>query len=150
MEVTAETVINRPRADVASFAMNPDNDPRWIGGISHARSLTDPPLARGTRVERVAKFLGKRIEYVNEVVEYDPLGMLVMRSVSGPFPMTIRYQFEEGPGGTLARIQVQGEAGGFFKVAGPVLALMVKRNVTKDLRTLKQLLESGAPGQRSP
>ena len=144
MEVTAETVIYRPRPDVASFAMNPDNDTRWIGGIVHARSLSDPPLSKGTRVERTAKYLGKRIEYVNEVVEHDPVGMLVMRSVSGPFQMTIRYQFEESPGGTLARIQVQGEAGGFFKVAGPVLAQMVKRNVTKDLKTLKQLLESEA------
>ena len=144
MDVTAETFINRPRGDVASFAMNADNDPIWIGGIVEAKMLTDPPTAKGTKVERIARFLGRRIEYVNEVVEYDPKGLLVMRSIKGPFPMTITYQFEEAAGGTLARIRVQGEAGGFYRLAAPVLSRAVKRSITNDLGTLKDLLESEA------
>ena len=106
--------------------------------------LTDPPLSQGTQVERVATFLGKRIEYVNEVVQYDSQGFLVMRSVKGPFPMTISYEFEETDAGTLARIQVQGEASGFYKLATPVLSRAVKRSITNDLKTLKHLLESKA------
>ena len=143
IDVKVETVIKRAKDEVASFAMNSDNDPVWIGGITQARALTDPPMGEGTRVERVSSFLGKRIVYVNEVTEYDPKGLLVMHSVSVPFPMKIRYQFEETVDGTLARIQIQGEAGGFYKLAGPVLARAVKRSVTKDLKRLKELLESG-------
>ena len=142
IDVQAATLIRRPRGDVTSFAMNADNDPNWIGGITEARTLTDPPMAVGTTVERVAKFLGKRIEYVNEVVEYDPMALLVMRSIKGPFPMTVSYEFEESADSTLARIRVQGEASGFYKIAGPVLALTVKRSITRDLKTLKDLLES--------
>ena len=144
IDIRAETIINRPRDQVATYAMNSDNDPSWISGISQSRMLTDPPMGTGTRLARVAHFLGRRIEYVNEVTEYDQQGLLVMRSVSGPFPMTIRYQFEEATTGTLAEIQVQGEASGFFKVATPLLAAMVKRNVKKDLDSLKAHLESGS------
>ncbi|MFQ6019364.1 MAG: SRPBCC family protein [Dehalococcoidia bacterium] len=144
IDVRAENLINRSRADVASFAMNADNDPIWIGGIMEAKMLTDPPLAKGTKVERIATFLGKRIEYVNEVVEYDPKALLVMRSIKGPFPMTISYEFEEAAGGTLARIRVQGEASGFYKLATPVLSRAVKRSITNDLQALKDLLESEA------
>ena len=143
IDVTAETVIGRPRGEVAGYAMEPDNDPTWIGGIVEAQRLTEGPIGEGTRVARVAKFLGKRIKYVNEVVEYDAQGLLVMRSVSGPFPMQIRYEFEErGAGGTLARIRVQGEGKRFFRVWDPLLARMVKRSVSKDLKRLKRLMES--------
>ena len=72
MDVKAEALINRSRQDVTSYAMNPENDPVWITGIVEARMLTEPPLAEGTQVQRLATFLGKRIEYVLEVAEYDP------------------------------------------------------------------------------
>ncbi len=142
IDVKAEVVINRAREDVASYAMNPDNDPIWIGGIKEARMLTEPPLAQGTQVDRVAKFLGKRIEYVLEVVEHDPKALLAMRSVKVPFPMEVTYEFEEAAGGTLARIRIQGEARGFYKLGGPLMSRAVKRNITKDLKALKGLLES--------
>ncbi len=145
--VQVETVINRSRSDVAGFAMNADNDPVWIGGITQSRTLTEQPMGKGAQVERVAKFLGRRIEYVNEVDIYDPEKELLMHSVKGPFPMTVRYQFEDAADGTLARIQVSGDAGGFYRLVGPVLAQAVKRSVRGDLRRLKRLLESetGSP-----
>ena len=142
INVKAEVLINRSVDEVASYAMHPDNDPVWITGIVEARMLTEPPLAQGTQVQRVAKFLGKRIEYVLEVEEYDPKALLAMRSVKGPFPMKVAYEFEEKSGGTLARIRIQGEASGFYKLAGPVMSRAVKRNITNDLNTLKDLLES--------
>ncbi len=142
VNVQVETVINRSRSDVAGFAMNADNDPVWIGGITQSRTLTEQPMGKGTQVERVAKFLGRRIEYVNEGDIYDPEKELLMHSVKGPFPMTVRYQFEDAADGTLARIQVSGDAGGFYRLVGPVLAQAVKRSVRGDLRRLKRLLES--------
>ena len=97
----------------------------------------------GTRVRRVAGFLGKRIEYVNEIEEYDPPRRLHMRSVKAPFPMTVTYDFEPAPGGgTLMRIATGGDASGFYKVAGPLLSRQVRRGVAGDLRRLKELLEA--------
>ena len=145
IDVRAEVSINRSRQqEVAEYAMNPDYDPVWIGGISEAKMITDPPLREGTQVSRVASFLGKRIDYVLEVVGHEPASLLAMRSVKGPFPMKVTYEFEEASGGTMARIRVEGEAGGFYKLASPLMSRSVKHNITKDLRTLKQLLESMA------
>ena len=144
IDVKAEVVISRPRNEVATYAINPENDPIWITGITEAKMLTQPPLGEGTKVERVAKFLGKRIEYVLEVVEYDPKALVVLRSVKGPFPMRVTYEFEEASEGTLARIRIQGEASGFYKLAGPLMSRAVKRNITNDLENLKDLLEAEA------
>ena len=142
IDVKAEVLIQRTREDVTSYAMNPDNDPVWISGIVEAKMLTGPPLGQGTQVARVAKFLGKRIEYVLAVVGYDPTSLMQMKSIKGPFPMEVSYEFEEAGDATLARIHIQGEASGFFKIASPIMARSVKKSITKDLRMLKQLLES--------
>ena len=144
IDVKTEIVINRPREKVTAYATDPDNDPVWIGGISESVRLDDSATAVGSKVKRVASFLGKRIEYINEVIEYHPQGLLTMKSVSGPFPMTITYRFSETEGSTLAQIRIQGGGGGFYRLAEPLLARAVKRNISRDLKNLNRLLESKA------
>ena len=142
VDVTAEITVHRPQDEVAAYAMDPVNDPIWVSGITEARMLTEPPVSRGTQVERVASFLGRRIEYVLEVEEHDPVSLLVMRSVKGPFPMRVTYAFEGAGGGTRASIRVQGDAGGFYRLVAPLLSRAVKRSISKGLRNLKRLMES--------
>jgi polyketide cyclase/dehydrase/lipid transport protein len=147
--------------------MDPANDTRWILALDSARVLPggaggraggddaggDGPggVGVGTRVERLANFLGRRVEYVNEIEEYDPPRRLAMRSVKAPFPMTVVYEFEEaGEDATLARIRAGGETGGFYSVAGPLLNTMVRRGIKRDLEALKDLMErrwGGVPAE---
>jgi len=146
IDVMAELLINKPKSEVAAYATNPDHDPVWISGIVESKMLTDPPLAQGSQVERVASFLGRRIQYILEVVDWEPGSRMGMHSIKGPFPMDVTYEFEEAPSetvelGTLARIRVKGEASGFFKLASPLLAQAVKRSISKDLKNLKEIME---------
>ena len=143
IDVTAEVTISRTREDVSKYAMNPEYDVVWIGGISEAEMLTDPPLREGTQVSRVASFLGRRIDYILEVVRYEPGSSLAMQSIKSPFPLKITYEFEEAKNGTLARIRIEGEASGFYKLAGPLMGRAVKRNIKNDLKTLKGCWSNG-------
>ncbi len=133
--------IRSPRTDVARYMFDWRNDPEWIGGISEARHLDDGDLRVGSRVARVASFLGRRIEYVLEVEELAPDARLAMRSVAGPFPMTVEYELAEGSGATRARIRVGGDAGGFYRLARPLLNRAAARSIARDLRRLKERLE---------
>lgn len=142
VDVTAEREIARPREEVAAFATDPANDTTWIGGISEAELVTDPPVEVGSRVRRVASFLGRRIDYVMEVEGFEPGRRIEMRSIKSPFPMRVTYVFDDAPAGTRARIRVEGAAEGFYRLAGPLLAAGVRRGITRDLRTLQSLLES--------
>ncbi len=146
IDVSAETVIHRAREDVAAFAMNAENDPAWIDGIQTARPLTEPPLAAGARAERVAKFMGRRIDYVLEVAEYEPAALLVMRSIKAPFPMKVTYEFTDAPDGTRTRIRVEGGPVGLSRIATPFVGRMVQHRISGDLARLKALLEA-TPGQ---
>jgi Polyketide cyclase / dehydrase and lipid transport len=149
VDVTVEQRIARPREDVARFAMDPANDTRWILALASARVVRPGEgsgVGRGTQVERVASFLGQRIEYVNEIDDYDPPRRLAMHSVKAPFPMTVVYEFDEdGANSTLMRIRAGGDAKGFYNVAGPVLSLMVKRGIRRDLEALRGVMEAVAP-----
>ncbi len=145
IDVTAEVYIARSTGDVAAYVVNPENDAIWIGGIKSARMLTDPPVGGGTRVARVASFMGKRIEYTPEVVAYEANSLLTMKT-DKTFDMLISYEFEDSEDGTIVRIRIQGGGSGFFKLAAPLLGPAVKRNIKGDLRNLKFILENGSPG----
>jgi uncharacterized membrane protein len=146
-DVSVERRIERPREEVAAYAVDWRNDTEWIGALNEVKLVQDEPL----QVARVAGFLGKRIQYVNEVVEHEPGRRLVMRSVKAPFPMTVTYEFEDGAdGGSVMRIRTQGDASGFYRVAGPLLARSVKRGLERDLATLKERLEAGPRAAASP
>jgi uncharacterized membrane protein len=145
IDVTAESTISRRREDVAAFAMEAENDTRWIGGISSARRLTEGPTAVGTRVERVAHFLGRRVEYVMEVVDLVPGERIVMRSIKSPFPMRVTYSFEDADAATVARVRVEGGPEGFYRIAGGLMAPAVRKNIQADVKRLKKLMEAASP-----
>jgi carbon monoxide dehydrogenase subunit G len=144
VDVTVEQQIARDRDTVARFVMDPANDTRWIKALTSVQTLDgDVPVGVGTQVERVASFLGRRIEYVNEIVALEPGRRLAMRSVKAPFPMEVTYELEDAGDGTLIRIRAAGDAGGFYRIAGPLLGKAVRRGVARDLAELKRVMEDG-------
>ena len=140
-DVTVSTTVAAPRAEVAAYATDWRNDKEWIGALTDVRLETEPPFGVGARVARVASFLGKRMEYVNEVVELEPERRLVMRSVRAPFAMTVTYEFADADGGTRMLVHAEGDAGGFYRLAGPLLSRMVRRSIAADLGRLKAAVE---------
>jgi carbon monoxide dehydrogenase subunit G len=145
IDVAAEIKVERPRAEVAAFVTEPANDQTWIKAFTSVEALTDPPTAVGSRVKRVAGFMGRRIDYVMLVVEFVPESRLVMQTLEGPFPMTVHYEFEslgsEGDSGTLVRVRNQGGSGVMASLFSPLMGWMVNRQVKKDLVVLKSVLE---------
>ncbi|MFF3518826.1 SRPBCC family protein [Streptomyces sp. NPDC002573] len=143
VDVLTETVIARPRAEVAAYAGDPDKAPEWYVNIASVRWRTEPPLVVGSQLDFVANFLGRTLTYTYEVVEYGP-DRTVMRTAQGPFPMQTTYTWEPvNATHTRMTLRNRGEPVGFAKVAAPMMAAAMRRANTKDLARLKQLLEAG-------
>ena len=141
IDVETRVTIRRPRGEVAAFMFDPANDMLWTKAVVACRQLTEGSLRAGSRVERTVVFLGRRFAYVYEVLEADPLRYLEL-SVAKPFPMRVRYQLDDAEdGNTIATIHTWGDATGFFRIAGPLMAPMVRRNIARDLEVLKRHLE---------
>ena len=144
IDTRAVITVARSRDEVAAYLRDPANDPSWIGGLRSARLVTEPPVAVGSQVERVASFLGRRIEYVNEITDLTGT-RLAMRSVRSPFPMRVTYGIDDsGDAATEVSVRVEGDASRLYRLADPLLALLVRRSVRRDLRTLRKVLEDGA------
>ncbi|MEZ5191325.1 MAG: SRPBCC family protein [Nocardioides sp.] len=143
VDVVVETVIDRPLDVVAAYAGDPSHAPAWYANISSVQWRTSPPLGVGSRMDFVARFLGRRIAYTYEVVELVPGRRLVMRTAQGPFPMQTTYEWEpiERKQRTRMTLRNTGEPSGFGRVAAPVLEAAMRRATTKDLAALKALLE---------
>lgn len=142
VDVTVETVIDRPIAEVAGYAGDPSNAPEWYANIRSVDWRTPPPVSVGSRMDFVASFLGRRLAYTYEVVDYEAGERLVMRTAEGPFPMETTYEWSQPEEGhTLMRLRNRGRPSGLGRIAAPVMAAAVRRNTTKDLARLKRLLE---------
>jgi uncharacterized protein YndB with AHSA1/START domain len=143
VEVVTETEIARPRREVAEYAADPDNATRWYANIESVRWETPRPLAVGSRLAFVARFLGRPLSYTYEVREHVPGERLVMGTDAGPMPMETTYEWRDSlSGGTLMTLRNRGEPSGFAHVAAPLLARAMRHANIKDLRKLKEILEA--------
>jgi uncharacterized membrane protein len=143
MDVTTEIEIERPRADVAAYAGDPDNAPEWYQNIDRVQWNTPKPLEIGSRIAFVARFLGRTLEYTYEIRELAAGEKLVMSTAQGPFPMETTYVWRETPsGGTHMTLRNRGRPAGFSKLLSPFMAPAVRRANRKDLARLKEILEA--------
>lgn len=142
IDVVVEQEVARPREEVAAYATDWRNDPEWIGAVNASRLVGEGPFGVGARVARQASFLGRKFEYVNEVTELEPGTRLGMRSVAGPFPMRVVYEWEDADGGSLMRIRASGDASAFYRLAAPLLGRAVRRGIAGDLARLRAAVES--------
>jgi uncharacterized protein YndB with AHSA1/START domain len=153
VDVVTETIIDRPCAEVATYAGDPSNAPEWYVNIAAVRWRTEPPLRVGSRMDFVARFLGRTLAYTYEVVELLPEQRLVMRTAEGPFPMETTYTWQPVDGTrTSMTLRNRGEPTGFSRVAAPVMAAAMRRANEKDLANLKRILEhpAGQTGSTQP
>jgi polyketide cyclase/dehydrase/lipid transport protein len=141
--VRTQIEIARSRDEVAGFASEPDNAPRWYTNIKQVTWKSPRPLAIGSQFDFVAEFLGRRLVYTYEVKDWVPGERFVMATAEGPFPMRTTYTWRDAAGGgTTTELRNDGEPSGFASIAAPVMKLAIKRENRKDLRRLKELLES--------
>ncbi len=142
VDVLSETVIHRPIDEVATYAADPTNAPDWYGHIDSVEWETEPVVRVGARAAYVAHFLGKRLAYTYEIVEYEPGARLRMRTTESPFPMETAYSWEAVAGGTRMTLRIQADPAGFSKLVAPFIVGNARRATADDLETLRAILEA--------
>ncbi len=142
VDVVVQIDIAAPRAEVSTYASDPDHAMSWYKNIISVDWVTEPPVTVGSRIVFGARFLGRRLSYTYEVTALDPGERFVMSTVDGPFPMETTYEWEDDGVGTRIRLRNRGQASGFSAFTTPLLTGAMRRANRKDLARLKAVLET--------
>jgi uncharacterized protein YndB with AHSA1/START domain len=139
--------IARPVEDVFRVLTDPTLAPRWAANAIKGELLTDGPVGIGSRRRAVVKgLLGRTMESVMEVTEYERDRALGLRLVSASWGGSGRTRYTLASDGATTRVDWMWELqpGGVLKpFAGPFMA-MFQRLFQRDLENLKAMMESHA------
>jgi uncharacterized membrane protein len=144
-------VVERPPDEVFAFLTDLASVPEWQSGAVEVRQLErEPSIGVGTKYVEVLKFLGRQFEATIEVTEYEPGRRFSIKTLSGPIPFQVEHTLEpSNGGGTRLRVTLEGEPGGLFKIAEPLVMRNAQRQVANDFATLKRLVEARTPAASS-
>lgn len=132
--------INRPPNKVFEFTSNHDNAGKWLSGWLESRVTSEVEGVGYTWVD-VVEIFGRQVETEFEVTEFEPNRKIAFKSIRSPFPITGTYSFFPEGAGTAVNFALQGEPGGFFKLAEPLIGRMTQRQWDTNLANLKDVLE---------
>lgn len=147
-QATMSVVIARPVADVFRVLTDPTLAPRWAANAIKGELLTDGPVGVGSRRRAVVKgILGRPIESVMEVTEFERDQALGLRLISASWGGTGRTRYTLTPEGeATTRIDWMWEMqpGGLLKPFDRPFMAMFKRLFQRDLENLRAMMESHA------
>ena len=132
--------VRRPVEEVFAYLTDPTNLPEWQSGALEAS--VQGPLQTGQTITETRKFLGRRIESKLAVEQYEPPRKFAARVTSGPVPFRFEQTTEPEGSGTRVSVLVEGEPGGFFKLAEPLVERALRREIEGNSATLKDILEA--------
>jgi uncharacterized protein YndB with AHSA1/START domain len=137
------TTVKRPIEEVFAAISDASKNAQWLSATIETTKTSDGPVGVGTTYHGVGKFLGRRMESDLTYTEFEPNRRYAWKSTT-PFPITATFTFESIAGGTRIDQVVDAEPGGFFKLAGPLLAAAAKRQFQNDLDNFRDLMEADA------
>jgi uncharacterized protein YndB with AHSA1/START domain len=134
-------VVERPIAEVFAYLTDLDRVPEWQTNVLFLQ-LQSGSLRPGAQLVELRKFLGRKVESVVEVTEYEPPYRYTIKVQSGPIPFEISNVLSEAGGGTRIDASVEGEPGRFFGLIEWRVVKAVERELWNSLATLKDILEA--------
>jgi len=137
------TLIDKPVKDVFAFVTNPSNMAKWNSAVVSMEQITPGAVGLGTKFKNVGEMLGRRIEGEMEVIAFEPDSKYGFQMNAGPVQVNVTLSFKTVGTGTKLSLNAQGNPGGLFKLAEPVMQGRVKSMMEENLARLKSVLEKG-------
>jgi uncharacterized protein YndB with AHSA1/START domain len=137
--------IARPVEEVWEFVVDARNDPQWCEKVVSVEQLAGDGPGRDARyrVMHSPRPFKPAVELTMDVVEFDPPHRLRWREEDADAVFDVLYELESTASGTRIK-QVDDIDWKIGKAALPIARLMVSRDIGRQFRSLKRLLESGS------
>ncbi len=132
--------VGRSVNEVFAYLTDPANLPEWQQ-TDELEQLTAGTVAKGTRFREVRKVLGRRLESISEVADYERDRRFDLHIVSGPARVVDRWMFEAVDGGTRLHFSTEGHARAALRLLEPMIATVLERRRRGHHERLKLALE---------
>ena len=142
MELRNEVHIERPVDEVWHLVGDPSRWHRWRDRMSGPAGKRDEgPISLGSVFDYRSTFLGRSARAEFKVEVYEPPQRITV-TTEVPVPATLVFRCERTKSGTRVIQETKGKVGGFFGIAEPLVAPLMKRQFQKSLQQLKEEVEA--------
>jgi uncharacterized membrane protein len=142
VDIRTEIIINLPKEQVAEFASDPGNAPRWCKHIKSVEWDEQHPLRAGTQIIFQERIMHRLLQHVYEVVEVIPGQKIIMRTRSNGMKLETTFGWQAvNENTTCMTLRSRGMPGAFSTTIAPLLRLAIRKASRRNLKHLKHLLE---------
>ena len=142
MRIAADVVIDVHIDEVFEFVANPLNDTRWCAKVVYVEQVEGDEPGPGAEYAVVHRPIPlrppRRMRYV--CVDWDPPNRIAWHEDDGHDVIDVRYEL--GPVWTSTRLtQTDTAQLGAPRLVKPLVKAAIRRDMTRQLRSLRRLLE---------
>lgn len=131
--------ISAPIETVWAHLTDWDRAPQWMAGVDSLRASGDRPVGKGTKL----LFRSRNAAREATIVEWSPPERLALRSQQGGMTAQYDYVAQADDTGTKLTLSASCEVRGLlWKLASPVIQVMMKRADAGQVAALKRLIEA--------
>jgi uncharacterized protein YndB with AHSA1/START domain len=142
MKMAESVEINRPAEAVFAYLSDVRNDANWQQTVVEARVTSEGPMDVGSTGSHRVRFMGMTDDYGWRVHEFDPPNRASWTFVSGPMSGQGGYVLEGTGESTKMTWTGDVQPHGFRRLLAPVMGPMFRKQVRRELETLKGILEA--------
>lgn len=142
--IEGEITISRPVDVVFDYVADQTNEPQYNSGMVRAERVGAGPIGKGTTFRSAVRSAGRTAEMLIEFTDYDRPRLLASTTTMGQADIEYMLRFEPVAAGTLMRWSGQVRPKAAFRLLGPLIIWLGRRQEQRIWQSMKKHLE-GAP-----
>lgn len=140
--IAGDIVIDRPVGVVFDYVADQSNEPQYNPQMVRAGKMTAGPVGVGTRFRSAVASIGRTAEMVIECTGYDRPRRLDSTTTMQQADVSYTLTFEPAGTGTRMRWSGQVRPKGAYRLLGPMITWMGRRQERRIWTSLKHRLEA--------
>src|SRR5579859_3546628 len=125
--IEGEIVIGQPVDVVFDYVADQGNEPQYNPRMVRAEKITAGPVGKGTRFRSAVASMGRTAEMLIEYTGYDRPALLASATTMQQADISYTLTFEPAAAGTRMRWSGQVRPKGAFKLLGPLINWIGRR-----------------------
>jgi polyketide cyclase/dehydrase/lipid transport protein len=140
--IDGEIVIGRPVEVVFDYVADQSNEPQYNPQMVRAEKITPGPVGKGTRFRSAVASRGRTSEMLIECTTYERPTLFATTTTMTQADISYALRFEPAGHGTRMRWSGQVRPKGAFRLLGPMITWLGRRQERRIWAALKQHLEA--------